>query len=58
MYVLVVLTSVYYSVTVSQQEYRGLAACETAAAAITGMASDMNRRHYVRTRCVSKSGEL
>jgi ABC-type cobalt transport system substrate-binding protein len=61
MYVLVVLTSVYYGVTVSQQEYRGLDACETAAAAITEIAVSMKPRFnplsVVRTRCVPKSGE-
>jgi hypothetical protein len=60
MYVLIVLTSVYYGVTVSQQEYRGLAACETAAAAVTEMVAERKRQRadwWVTTRCIPKAGE-
>jgi hypothetical protein len=60
MYVLIVVTSVYYGVTVSQQEYRGLAACETAAAAVTEMVAQRRSapaKMYVTTRCVPKAGE-
>ncbi len=57
MYVLIVMTFVHGGIITSQQEYRGLSACETAAAAITEMASDMGRGNFVKTRCVLKSGE-
>ena len=55
-YVLIVVTNAYNGMSVSQQEYKGKDACETAAIVIQQMAKDVKgwTSSKVETRCVVK----